>query len=120
VFEEARDDVCLACFLLEIHDTFKVGTVFGFVGCGGERDVDVFTSDPLVKVILDLRKKKALGNIFREFKTYHRLHESDGSHWKYIILGKLRVYSAVILFIFEPDLIDESLYKRGAEYACFR
>ena len=60
VFEKARDDVCLTCFLLEIRDMFKVGSVFGFVGCGGERDIDMFTRDPLIKVILNLRKKEVL------------------------------------------------------------
>jgi hypothetical protein len=32
MFEEARDDVCVACFLLKIRDKFEMGTVFAPVG----------------------------------------------------------------------------------------
>ena len=32
----------------------------------------------------------------------------------------LGVYNAVILFILEPDLIDNGLYERGTKYACFQ
>ena len=55
--EEAWDDVRILCFLLKIHDTLEVGTVFGLVGRSGEWDVDVFTSDPLIQVIFDLKKR---------------------------------------------------------------
>jgi hypothetical protein len=55
MFEETRDNICLASFLLKIHDTLEVGTVFGLVGRSSEWDIDVFTSDPLIKVIFDLK-----------------------------------------------------------------
>jgi hypothetical protein len=55
--EQTRDDVCLTGFLLKICDTFEVDTVFGLIGCSGERDVDVFSSDPLVEVIFDLKEE---------------------------------------------------------------
>ena len=121
MFEETRDDVCVGCFLLKIHDTFEVGTVFGLVGCSGERDVNMFTGDPLVKVIFDLKEVLALlGNRNNpKIKTYHRLHESNGGQWKYVVLGKLRVYNTVVFFILEPDLIDKGLYQRRTKYAGF-
>jgi hypothetical protein len=46
VSEETWNDVCLACFLLKICDTFEVGAVFLLVGCSHERDVDMFSRDP--------------------------------------------------------------------------
>ena len=54
--EETWNDVGLMCFLLEILDTFEVGTVFLLVGCRSERDIDMFACDPLIKVIFDLKK----------------------------------------------------------------
>ena len=35
-----------------------MGTVFRLVGCSGERNVDVFAGNPLVKVIFNLRPRK--------------------------------------------------------------
>ena len=60
MFEEMRDDVSHTCFLLKIHDKFEVSTVFDLVGRSSERNINVFTSDPLVKVIFNLRE--TLGN----------------------------------------------------------
>jgi hypothetical protein len=53
--QETRDNVCLTCFLLKIHDMLEVGTVFGLVSCSSEWDVNVFTRDPLIKVVFDLK-----------------------------------------------------------------
>jgi hypothetical protein len=53
--EETRDNVRLVCFLLKICDTLEVGTIFGLVSCSSERDVNVFTGDPLVKIVFDLK-----------------------------------------------------------------
>lgn len=60
MFEETRHDVRLMRFLLEVRDKFEVGSVFSLVGCSGKGDINVFTSNPLVKVIFNL--KKILGN----------------------------------------------------------
>jgi hypothetical protein len=54
--EKTRNDIGIACFLLKIHDKFEVRTVFGFVGCSCERDINMFTGDPLVEVIFDLKE----------------------------------------------------------------
>ena len=45
-----------------------------------------------------------------EKQTYHCLYKCNGSHWKCVVLRKLRVYDTIVLFILEPDLIDNSLY----------
>ena len=60
--EETWNDVGFACFLLKIRDTFEVGTVFLLVGCRSERDVGMFASDPLVKVILNLKEDERIVN----------------------------------------------------------
>jgi hypothetical protein len=57
--EKTRDDICLTCFLLEIGDKSEVGTVFGLVGCRSERDINMFTGDPLVEVIFNLKEVSA-------------------------------------------------------------
>ena len=69
--EEMWNDVGLACFLLKILDMFEVGAVFLLVGCSGERE---FSSDPLIKVIFDLKEvKELLRNGNSQLKlTYHR------------------------------------------------
>jgi hypothetical protein len=53
--EETRDDVGLAHFLLKINDALEVSMVFGFVSCSSEQDIDMFTSDPHVKAVFDLK-----------------------------------------------------------------
>jgi hypothetical protein len=123
MFEETRDDGCLTGFLLEIHDTFEVGMIFGFVGWSSERDIDVFASDPLVEVIFDLKEElinRNNLNVIPKIKTYHCEHKSDGSHWKYVIFGKFRVYNTVIVLVLEPDLVDDGLYQGGTKYSCFQ
>jgi hypothetical protein len=55
-----------------------------------------------------------------EKQTYHHLYKSNSSHWKYVVLRKLGVYDTIVLFILEPDFIDNSLYQRSTEYARFR
>jgi len=62
VSEDTWNDVGLACFLLKIRDTVEVGTVFLLVGCRSERDVDMFASDPLIKVILNLKEDERIVN----------------------------------------------------------
>ena len=44
--KETRNDVGFVCFLLEIHETLEVGTVFCLVCCGSERNIDVFNQSP--------------------------------------------------------------------------
>ena len=122
--EESRDNICLTCFLLKICDTFEVGTVFGLIGRSGERDVDVFTCDPLVEIIFDLKEVTVLwdGSNLNEIPnilTYHRQHKSDGNHRKWIILRKFRVNDTIVFFVLEPNLIDNGLYERGTKYSCF-
>lgn len=56
MFEETRDDVCIVCLLLKISDIIEVGAVFSLVGCSGERDIHMFASNPLIKVIFNLNK----------------------------------------------------------------
>ena len=123
--EEVRDNVCIMCFLFKIHDTLEVGKVFGLVGCHSEMDINVFTSDPFVKVVFDLkevlrddRPLKWPSEIPQKI-AYHHQHKSDGSHGKCIFLGKLRVYGTFVLFILEPGLIANSLYQKSTKYACF-
>ena len=55
VFEQTRNDISIASFYLKIRNEFEVRAVFGFVCCTGERNVDMFTSDPLVEVIFNLK-----------------------------------------------------------------
>lgn len=55
VFEETWNDVGLACFLLEIHDKLEMRTVFGLIRRSCEGNINVFSGDPLVKVIFDLK-----------------------------------------------------------------
>ena len=56
--KETRNDVGFVCFLLEIHKTLEVGMVFCLVCCGSERNIDVFTSHPLIEIVFDLSKAK--------------------------------------------------------------
>lgn len=109
VFEEARDNVCIACLLLKTGDTLEVGTEFCLVGCSGERYVNVFPGNPLVKVIfnlhISLRKCKQL-NMIQKDNTYHSQYKSHGDNWNCFVLGELGVYDTVILFVLKPDLID--------------
>ena len=56
VLEETRNNVGLTCFLLKIGDAFEVGTVFLLVGCRSERDIRMFTSNPFVEIIFDLKE----------------------------------------------------------------
>ena len=60
MFEETRDDISLMCFLLKIHDKFEVSAVFDLVGHSSNRNINMFTSDPLIEVIFNL--KEMLGN----------------------------------------------------------
>jgi len=55
---ETRNDVGFMRFLLEIHETLEVGTVFRLVRCGSERNIDVFTSHPFIEIVFDLSKAK--------------------------------------------------------------
>ena len=57
MFKKTRDDICLMCFLLKFSNMFEVGTIFCLVGCSHERDINMFTSDPLFEVIFDLLVK---------------------------------------------------------------
>ena len=60
MFEEMRDDVSLMHFLLKICDKFEVSVVFDLVGHSSKRNINMFTSDPLIEVIFNL--KETLGN----------------------------------------------------------
>jgi hypothetical protein len=53
--EQTRDDIGLLCFLFKIRDEPEVRKVFGLVGRSCERDINVFTRDPLVEVIFNLQ-----------------------------------------------------------------
>jgi hypothetical protein len=53
-------------------------------------------------------------------KTYQSQYKSNRSNWKHVILGELRVYNALVLFILEPYLVDKGLYNSGTKYARFR
>ena len=55
VIEETQNDVGLMCFLLEIHDKLEMSTVFGLIRRSCEGNINVFSSDPLIKVIFDLK-----------------------------------------------------------------
>ena len=111
--EETRDNVCLACFLLKIHDTLEVGLIFCLIDCSSERYVDVIPSDPLVEVIFNLEKVLKVENKTKNIlEAYHHQHKSDGSYWKSAILGKLGVNDTFILFILKPSFIDDGLYQR--------
>ena len=59
VLEETRNDIRVACFLLKISDEFEVRTVFALVGCSCERDIHMFTGDPLVEDIFNLKERLA-------------------------------------------------------------
>jgi hypothetical protein len=53
--EETRNDIGVACFLLEIHDKFEVRVVFGLVSRSCERDIYMITGDPFIEVIFNLK-----------------------------------------------------------------
>jgi hypothetical protein len=109
MLEETRNNVHVMCLLLKIGDTLEVGTVFCLVGCSGERHIDVFPGNPLVEVIFDLKEglwKNQYLNVIRKDSTYHCQYKSNGDNWNCVVLGELRVYNTVILFVFKPDLID--------------
>ena len=53
--EQMWNDISIACFHLKICDEFEVRTVFGFVCCSRERNINMFTGDPLVEVIFNLK-----------------------------------------------------------------
>ena len=55
VSEQTRNDISITCFHLKIHDEFEVRAIFGFVRCSRERNINIFTSDPLVEVIFNLK-----------------------------------------------------------------
>jgi hypothetical protein len=55
MLEETRNDISVACFLLKIQDKIEVRSVFGLVGCSCERNINVFTGDPLVEVVFNLK-----------------------------------------------------------------
>jgi hypothetical protein len=59
VLKETRNDIGVACFLLKISDEFEVCTVFALVGCSCERDIYMFTGDPLIEDIFDLKERLA-------------------------------------------------------------
>ena len=121
MFKEMRNDIGIMSFLLKIHDKLEVRTVFGLVHCSCERDIDMITSDPLVEVIFDL--EVVLGRWEIQFnykeKTYHHQYKCNGSHWKWVV-WKFGMYNTVVLFILEPDIINNGLYQRGTKYARFR
>jgi hypothetical protein len=52
--------------------------------------------------------------------TYQSQYKSHCNHWEHVVLGELRVYNAIIIFILEPDLVDKSLYQRGTKNARFQ
>ena len=121
VSEETRNDIYVLCFLLKIRHKLQVRTVFCLVGCSCERHINMFTGDPLVKVIFDLKEVLVVVVYSNNRKqTYHRLYEGNSSHRKCVVLRKLGVYNTIIIFILEPNFIDNGLYQRGAKYACFR
>ena len=120
--KETRNDVSLACFLLEIYETLEVGMVFCLVHHGSERNIDVFTSHPLIKIVFNLSKAK-LEMMFVQLpkkKTYHSLDESNHCHQKHVILRKLRVDGTIILFVLEPNLVDKHLDQRRTKDACLQ
>ena len=82
----------------------------------------MIANDPLVKVIFDLKVVLGRQEIECNYKekTYHCQYKCNGSHWKWVVLQKFGMYNAVVLFILEPDLIDNNLYQKGMKYACFR
>ena len=122
MFKETRNDIGIVSFLLKIHDKLEVCTVFGLVRCSCERDINMITSDPLIEVIFNLKVVLGRSEIECNYKekTYHCQYKCNGNHWKWVVLRKFRKYNAVVLFILEPDLIDNGLYQRGTKYARFR
>jgi len=120
VSKETRNDVSLVRFLLKIHETFEVGTVFRLVCRSSERNVDVFTRHPLIEIIFDLRQGKSDVMFISPKKTYQSLDESNHRHRKLVVLGKLGVDGAIILFVLEPDLVDKSLDQRCTKDACLQ
>lgn len=122
MFEETRHDVRLVCFLLKICDKLEMGSIFSLVSCSGKGDINVFAGNPLVKVIFNLNE--ILGNKILEVipkdKTYQSQYKSHRNHWEHVVLGELRVYNALIIFILEPDFVDKSLYQGGTKNAGFR
>ena len=62
MFEETRNNIGIPCFLFKIHDETEMCMVLGLVGCSCERDVDMFTGDPLVEVIFNLKAVSAMLN----------------------------------------------------------
>ena len=77
-------NIGIASFLLKICDKLEVRTVFGLVCCSCERDIDMITSDPLVKVIFNLKVVLGRQEIECNYKekTYHCQYKCNGSHWK--------------------------------------
>lgn len=53
-------------------------------------------------------------------KTYQGQYKRNCSLWKPIVLGELRMYNAIVIFVLEPNLVDKGLYKRGTKYASFQ
>lgn len=76
--------------------------------------------DPLVEVIFDLKAVAPLASNKIWEATYHRVYKCNGCHWKFVLLRKLGVYNTVVLFIFEPQFIDNRLNEWGSKYARFR
>ena len=62
-----------------------------------------------------------LPNFESENRTYQCLYKCNGSHRKFIIiiLQKLWMYNTIIIFILEPNLVDNSLYDRRTKYPHF-
>jgi hypothetical protein len=109
MLEETRNNVHFTRLLLKIGDTLEVGTVFCLVGCSGERYINVFPGNPLVEVIFDLKgglRKFQYLNVIPKDRTYQCQYKSNSDNWNSVVLGELRVYNTVILFVFKPDLID--------------
>jgi hypothetical protein len=80
----------------------------------------MFTCHPLVKIVFDLRKGKSDVMFISPKKTYQSLDESNHRHRKLVVLRKLRVDGAIILFVLEPDLVDKSLDQRCMKDACLQ
>ena len=69
-----------------------MGLVFRLVSCSGERNINVFTCDPLVKIIFNLREIVKYLIAISKFKTYQSQYKSQRNHRKGVILGELRMY----------------------------
>ena len=120
IFEETRDNVFLTGFLIKVCDAFEVCAEFSLVGGSRERNINMFTRDPFIKVIFNLKdKSRYIQVLIPEIKAYHCQHKSDCNHSEYSILRKLGVNNTVIFFVLEPDFVDDGLDKGGTKYSGF-